>query len=102
MQFQFSFKHMESSQALSQLAETKIKDKVSKFVTKPIEAHVTFVVERHDHIVTSKGSQVRLAVVRPAVLLRAAGQNLPAKRRAVSVLDRSPFLATFSRWRWLR
>ena len=49
MQFQFSFYHMETSPALQSLAEEKIKERVQKFVTKPIEAHVTFEVVRHQH-----------------------------------------------------
>ena len=48
MQFRFSFKHMESSPALQNYAETKIKVEVSKFVSKPIEVHVTFSVDRHE------------------------------------------------------
>ncbi|WP_176737002.1 ribosome hibernation-promoting factor, HPF/YfiA family [Oligoflexus tunisiensis] len=49
MQFRFSFKHMETSQALQNYAKEKIKVEVEKFVTKPIEAHVTFSVDRHQH-----------------------------------------------------
>jgi ribosomal subunit interface protein len=51
MQFRFSFKHMETSQALQNYAKEKIKVEVEKFVTKPIEAHVTFSVDRHQHLV---------------------------------------------------
>lgn len=51
MQFQFLFKHMESSPALSSHAEAKLRDKIQKFVTKPIEAMVTFSVERQTHTV---------------------------------------------------
>ncbi|HYX39530.1 MAG TPA: ribosome-associated translation inhibitor RaiA [Oligoflexus sp.] len=49
MQFRFSFKHMETSQALQNYAKEKIRVEVEKFVTKPIEAHVTFSVERYQH-----------------------------------------------------
>ena len=49
MNFQFAFKHMESSDALQHYAESKIKEKVLKFVTKPIEAKITFSVMRHEH-----------------------------------------------------
>ena len=49
MQFQFSFKHMDTSKALSEYAETKIKEKILKFSTKPIEAHLTFSVDKHNH-----------------------------------------------------
>jgi len=49
MQFRFSFKHMETSDALKHYAEEKVLDKINKFVTKPIEAHVIFAVDRHNH-----------------------------------------------------
>jgi putative sigma-54 modulation protein len=47
MQFRFAFKHMETSEALENYARSKILAEVSKFVTKPIEAHVTFEVDKH-------------------------------------------------------
>lgn len=50
MQFQFSFKHMEVSPALKQYTEEKLSALISKFVTKPIEAKVTFAVDHHNHI----------------------------------------------------
>lgn len=50
MQFQFSFKQMNVSTALQEYAEEKIRSQVKKFVTKPIEAHVTFSVDRHRHV----------------------------------------------------
>lgn len=49
MQFQFSFRHMDSSPALQSYAEQKLKEKIDKFVTKPIEAHLFFSVTRHQH-----------------------------------------------------
>lgn len=49
MQFQFSFRHMDTSPALQSYAEQKLKEKIDKFVTKPIEAHVFFSVTRHQH-----------------------------------------------------
>lgn len=49
MRYQFSFKHMAVSPALQRYAEEKIQAVVGKFVTKPIEVHVTFAVERHTH-----------------------------------------------------
>lgn len=52
MQFQFSFKHMDSSDALRKYSEEKIREKVAKFVSKPIEALTTFSVDRHNHKVT--------------------------------------------------
>jgi putative sigma-54 modulation protein len=47
MQFQFSFKHMETSKALQEYAQEKIQTQIEKFVTKPIEVQVTFSVDRH-------------------------------------------------------
>lgn len=49
MQCRFSFKHMKTSEALINYAETKITQKIEKYSTKPIEAHVTFSVEGHEH-----------------------------------------------------
>ncbi len=49
MRFSYTFKHMESSQALMEYSQTKISEKVLKFVTKPIEAHLTFSVDKHIH-----------------------------------------------------
>lgn len=54
MQFKFTFKHMETSEAVREHAQTKIKEKVEKFVTKPIEVHTTFSVDRHNHKVMSQ------------------------------------------------
>ena len=50
MRFQFSFKHMEVSPTLQKYAEDKISSQIKKFVTKPIEAHVTFSVDKHRHV----------------------------------------------------
>jgi ribosomal subunit interface protein len=49
MQYHFSFKHMESSESLERYAESKLNEKISKFVTKPIEAHIFFSVTKHVH-----------------------------------------------------
>ncbi len=49
MQFQFSFKHMATSDALQTYAQDKFQEKIQKFVTKPMAAHVTFSVNRHQH-----------------------------------------------------
>lgn len=49
MQFQFSFKHMDTSPALQTYAEQKLREKIEKFVSKPIAAHVMFSVLRHQH-----------------------------------------------------
>ena len=45
MQFQFYFKHMESSEALKSYAKDKIENLVNRFVTKPIDVSVTFAVD---------------------------------------------------------
>ena len=47
MRFQFSFKHMDTSEALQNYAKEKLQVKIEKFVTKPIEVNVTFSVDRH-------------------------------------------------------
>lgn len=49
MQCRFSFKHMKSSPALTEYAEAKILQKIEKFSTKPIEAHLTFSVDGYEH-----------------------------------------------------
>lgn len=49
MLFRYSFKHMDVSPALKRYAETKLQTVIRKFVTKPIEAHLTFSVDRHLH-----------------------------------------------------
>jgi putative sigma-54 modulation protein len=50
MRFQFSFKHMDSSEALKNYAQSKIQHEIQKFATKPVECHVTFAVDRHNHM----------------------------------------------------
>ena len=50
MQFHFSFRHMETSEALQTYAEEKLTERILKYVTKPIEAHVSFAVVRHEHV----------------------------------------------------
>ena len=49
MVFQFAFRHMDSSEALQAYAEKKVSEKINKFVTKPIEAHMTFSVDKNVH-----------------------------------------------------
>lgn len=49
MQYRFSFKHMSSSDALQEYARSKIDVEIAKFSTKPIEAHVVFGVDKHEH-----------------------------------------------------
>ena len=45
MNFKFTFKHMKTSDALRAYAQEKLTTKIEKFVSKPIEAHVTFGIE---------------------------------------------------------
>ena len=40
---------METSEPLSNYARTKIVQEISKFVTKPVDCHLTFSVDRHKH-----------------------------------------------------
>lgn len=49
MRFQFSFKHMETSDALKAYAENKLRLEIQKFSTKPVECHLTFSVDRFNH-----------------------------------------------------
>jgi len=50
MQFSFSFKHMETSEALQTYAKDKIQEKLVKFVTKTVDTKVSFSVDHKDHI----------------------------------------------------
>ena len=45
MNFQFTFKHMDSSDALMELVREKIAPKIECFSSRPVHAHVTFWVE---------------------------------------------------------
>ena len=47
MQVRFSFKQVPSSDKLKTYAEQKVRKMIEKFVTKPIEAHITFSTDRH-------------------------------------------------------
>lgn len=49
MECRISFKHMETSEALSTYAQSKIVQKIQRYATKPIEAHITFSVEHNTH-----------------------------------------------------
>lgn len=51
MQFNFHFKHMDTSDALQGYVQSKLQEKIDKFVTKPIGADVFFSVLRHQHTV---------------------------------------------------
>ena len=49
MQCRFTFKQMKTSQSLAAYTEPKVINKIEKFSTKPIEAHLTFSVEGQQH-----------------------------------------------------
>lgn len=49
MQINFAFKHMDTSAALREYTEDKVSERIMKFVTKPIAAHITFSVDKHNH-----------------------------------------------------
>jgi putative sigma-54 modulation protein len=49
MQFQFSFKHMEVSEPLKKHATEKLSTEIQKFVSKPVDCHLTFSVDKHNH-----------------------------------------------------
>ncbi len=48
MECRYYFKHMKASEQLESHMDAKIRQKVALFVTKPIEAHVTFSVEAQE------------------------------------------------------
>ncbi len=49
MKFQFSFRKMDPSNALIQLAERKFSRCIQKFVTKPVHVHIQFGLDHHLH-----------------------------------------------------
>ncbi len=63
MNIQFTFKHMESSQPLVELAEEKFSAKIDRFTSNPVHAHVTFSVQGltqkiHITLLTADGHDV--------------------------------------------
>jgi len=50
MQCRFSFKHMATSEALTEYTESKVVHKIERFSSKPIDAHITFSVEGYNQI----------------------------------------------------
>ena len=48
MQFRYVFKRMESSDTLRDYTESKLREKIEKYVTKPIEVQVTYSVDKHN------------------------------------------------------
>lgn len=51
MEFRVSFRNMDSSNALRAYAQEKLEDKIKRYVTKPIEANVTFALDGLNHVV---------------------------------------------------
>lgn len=49
MQFQFAFRHMETSPSLQEYTEAKLRSQIERFASKAIEAHVIFSVDKHQH-----------------------------------------------------
>ena len=49
MKFQFSFRKMDPSNSLIQLAERKFSPGIQKFVNKPVHVHVQFGLDHHVH-----------------------------------------------------
>ncbi len=49
MQYRFFFKQMETSQSLERITQEKMDEHIIRFVTKPIEAHITFSVSAGKH-----------------------------------------------------
>lgn len=63
MNIQFTFKQMESSKALADLALEKLGAKIDRFTARPVHAHVTFSVEGlnqkvHVSLITADGHNV--------------------------------------------
>ena len=50
MRIAYTFRHLESSESIKAYAEGKL-SKLKKYLHAPLEAEVTFSVERHTHIV---------------------------------------------------
>lgn len=68
MEMQFFFKQMESSEALRNYAEGKIRDKVFKLSSKPVMAHVTFMLvppknKIHLHLHAGDGGSSEVEVI---------------------------------------
>lgn len=51
MHLNYSFRKMETSESLCDFSTEKIQEKVDKFYSKSIEVHVTFSVEKEQHLV---------------------------------------------------
>ncbi len=51
MEFFFSFKHMETSDALKKYTEEKTREKIMKYAPKPLKTQVIFSIDRHQHMV---------------------------------------------------
>ena len=63
MNIQFTFKQMQSSQALADLTGAKLKAKIDRFTARPLHAHVTFSIDGisqkiHVSLITSDGYDI--------------------------------------------
>ncbi len=63
MNIQYTFKHMPSSKALSDMAGAKISAKIERFTSRPLHAHVTFSLEGihkkvHVSLITADGYDI--------------------------------------------
>lgn len=62
-EIQFTFKQMPSSQALVDLAEEKLQNKIEKFTSRPVHTHVTFSIDGlmqkiHVSMITADGHNI--------------------------------------------
>lgn len=63
MDIQFTFKHMLSSQALSDLAAEKLSARIKRFTSRPVHTHVTFSLDGlhqkiHVSLITADGHNI--------------------------------------------
>lgn len=72
MNIQFTFKHMESSKPLIDLAEEKFSSRIERFTSSPLHAHVTFSVQ---------GLIQKIHVT----LLTADGHNIEAEHEGIDM-----------------
>ena len=79
MQVRFSFKNTQASAALKEYTEEKIIKLINKFVTKPVEAQITFSADRHlknVHCVVSGGDGFNAQVEASSDDIRTAVDNI--------------------------
>lgn len=79
MQVRFSFKNTQASAALKDYTEEKIVKLINKFVTKPVEAQITFSADRHlknVHCVVAGGDGFNAQVEASSADIRTAVDNI--------------------------